>query len=427
MEFFYFYYVGIKTAGREIGFSGSDDCVLKNKTFLLILLIIFAFSGNASWGLNAPGTILFHQKGKIYSIKPDETDRKVIAEKGSGPALASPDGKKIIYKLNNQIFLITDSDQKGKLIYRGNDDEVIILLSWLGSDRFFFKKVPPIPKGGIKKIQQEKAHTYFIINVDTNTMKKLGEFYEDPDFSPDAQYWVYSTYQPGKDKSEVYGGEIGEKGRYVFDGRMKDVLAWDRKTGSVVYTFKDKIYSYRIHPRERQIYNLPFKDVVVVSFSSPSLIFYYENQEENRKGLILFDPEVQEQKTLIDKKVVAREVTHNPERDKFIIFVPDRHDDFMGEGKLYLVEAKKGEATELTRDVGRRIFKRYNMSNQWSPDGKYFAYEKLRLKYSNFKKSEIFIAGEGKNEKLIRDMKFFRQPALPTWADFNQEKKTRNR
>ncbi len=374
------------------------------KVFIVLILLGMMF--HISTAFEAEGKIIFYEKGKIISLQPDERGREVISNIGETPAIASPDGKKIIFTCKNRIYIKEIDNKEVKPIYEGQKGDKIALISWLSdSQRFYFRK-----------LNSNGKHHYFVLDVKENRIMDLGEFYEAPIISPSGKCWVYSTYDPNKPKCEVYGGLLGKKGNYVYDGRLTHFLSWDVEKEVVTYEIHDKIYSFDVIERYRQLFRLPFKDVKIVSFGYPYLVYYYKDQENKKKGILLYDPKSNEQTAVIDKKAIAFQIGYNVTHDKFLVFVPRDPKKIMGEGDVYLIEGNTGEATKLTRDVGYRVFNVINYNNQWSPDGKYIVYEKIRLKYSKYKKSEIFIAGEGKNEKFIKKMRFFRHPANPTWG-----------
>jgi hypothetical protein len=213
------------------------------------------------------------------------------------------------------------------------------------------------------------------------------------------------------DESQIYANEIGtDKKQFVFQGRRKEILGWDKENSIVLYTMFDKIYAFDLVHRQRQIINLPFKEVIVFAYNKSGIMFYHKNQEEKDPGIMLFDPQKGEQKGLIEGKKTALVVSYNQDLSKLIFFVPQNPSSEMGEGELYLFEADTANVVKLTRDKGRRVIMDKNLALQWSPDGKYFVYEKVRMKHGDIKKSELWIAGSGKNEL------FKKQAGNPVWG-----------
>lgn len=372
---------------------------LKNRFLFLIIIALLVLAAAPVFCLEAPGNIVYEKDGAIYLIQPDGRGEKKIADKGEGPALVSPDGGKVAYTLGSKIFV---KDLKGltNVVYEGAKNDNICLFAWKSEmGGFMFRK---ILDGG----KQE----YLAYNESDGKTKSLGILYEIPVLSRTGKYWAYSTYKPGEKKSEIYCGLPGEKGQYVFEGRMNQVLNWEKENDVVMYGLNDKIFGYHLMTRARQTFVLPFKDVYIVSLAYPSILYCFNDPEEHSPGLKIYDPEGNEQKDIIEEKKWFIQVSHNQDQDKTIVFNPSKAKDYLGEGDLYLIETKSGKSTKLTKDVGRRVLREINMDNQWSPDGKYFIYEKVRLKHSDIKKSEIFIAGEGKDEKLLK------QAGHPVWG-----------
>jgi hypothetical protein len=376
-------------------------CNALKKIFLLFIIItLLILAPRLGFCLEAPGNIVFERDGGIYLIQPDGRGEKKIADKGEGPVLISPDGQKVAYTLDNKIFL---KDLKGltNLVYEGAKTDNITLFSWkseLGG--FMFRK---LFDGG----KQE----FFIYNDSGGKVKSVGTLYEVPILSRTGKFWAYSTHHPGDKKSEIYCGPPGEKGQYVFEGRMNQTLNWDKENDVVMYGLNDKILGYHVETRSRQTFVLPFKDVYIVALAYPSILYCFNDTEEHSPGLKIYDPEGNEQKDIIEDKKSFIQVTHNQPQDKVVVFNPSKPGNFLGEGELFLIETKSGKSTKLTKDSGRRVLTEINMDNQWSPDGMYFIYEKVKLKNSSVKKSEIYIAGEGKDEKLLK------QAAHPVWGN----------
>lgn len=382
---------------------------MKKIIFTLIIAgIIALMPHSAVFSMEAPGNILFQFNGQLSTIQSDGRGGKTVSVGANTPAYVSPDGKKIVYFNENGIFLITDIKEKGKLINDSRKGEIPCFLGWnQESNGFFFRRT-----------NQDKSVSIFAMDLDKNSLRDLGSFQEIPKISPSGKYWVYSANKPETSESEVYGGLIGEKGRYIFDGHISNILCWDMVQDAIIYSVSDKIYGYSLEDRSRQIIPLPFKDVSVISFGASEILYKNRDQENNMPGLHIFDPETNEQKTLDDKKGIAVEVTHNMDRSKFVIFAPSKSNNLMGEGDLYLVESRDAKVTKLTKDSGNRIFNVINMNYQWSPDGKYFVYEKLKLSGQKAKKSELYIVGEGKNEVLLKSKKTsFNYFSNPTWGE----------
>jgi hypothetical protein len=365
----------------------------------IIAAAILAMSG-ASYGLDAPGHIIYEKDGAIFIMQPDGRGVKKLAEAGRGPVLSSPDGKKTAYYLHNSLYVVENGGQ-GRMVYQGKPDEKIHLFAWKpGELGIFFRKLEP---GG--------GQHFFRMDEEKGIIKDLGVHHETPVLFETGEYWVHSSFKPGVKNSEVYGGPPGEKGNYIFHGKLANVIGWDRKSPVLLYYANDKIFGYELLNRIRQTFNLPFSDISVVHFGMSCILYYYPDYEEKSAGLKIYDPERSERTDIIEEKKVFVPVTTNQDNMKLVVFVPQKPKDIMGEGELYLVEIKEAKATKLTKERGYRVFREINMDNQWSPDGKYFVYDKVSMKFSSVKKSEIFIAGEGKDEKLIK------QAGHPIWCD----------
>jgi len=372
---------------------------MKRKIMILTILILLFFILNSflnfgAWAIEAPGHIVYEHKGKLWSRRPDRSEEKVLSERGAtGSALYSPDGRLLVYPLGNKIFQIDLSKKKEKLLFEGAAKERIDLFSWLPALKSFM----------FRKQKENDIHEYYYLNLKETRIEKLKELYENPVLTRDGKYWAYTTVMPDQDgkKSQIYASKVGEeKGNFVFQGRYKDILGWNADAPVILYSMFDKIYAFNVSSRHRQIINLPFRSVVVVAYMKSGLIYYNKDQEENDSGIMIYDPQSGEQKQLIEPKKTAYLVTYNKDMTKIVFFAPDKMNDDMGHGQLYLFESKTGEAKSITRDLGRRVLLEKNMSLQWSPDGKYFVYEKLKMKFTNIKRSDIWISGEGKNERL---------------------------
>ncbi|MCE1247946.1 MAG: hypothetical protein LWY06_14985 [Firmicutes bacterium] len=371
--------------------------------YLFIAAIILAFS-TPVFAVEAPGNIFYESKGKLWTIQPDKAGERVISEKcPSGNGLLSPDGKQFVFPVNNAIYSVNLSDKQEKLLYEGEKGKEMDLYSWIqGMEGFVFR----INKG-------KDIFDYFQFKESDNKAVNILEAYEPPFLSDDGKFWAYTTYRPGmkSDESQIYAAEIGtDKKQFVFQGRRKEILGWDKENSVVLYTMFDKIYAFDLVHRQRQIINLPFKEIIVFAYNKSGIMYYNKNQEEKETGIMLFDPQKGEQKGLVEGKKTAFVVTYNQDLSKLIFFVPQNPANDMGEGELYLFESDNATVVKLTRDRGDRVVKEKNLALQWSPDGKYFVYEKVRMKHGDVKKSEIWIAGDGKNEQLRK------QAGNPVWG-----------
>lgn len=369
-------------------------CGIIRLTIFFLAAFLFCILPRAARAVEAPGIIIYEREGKLWMIQSDGEGQKILAERGAtSGALVSHDGKLVAYPYQNKIYLITMSDKSEKLIYEGAKEDKINLYQWLPDpDKFVFRKR-----------KANDTHDYFLLNIKDMQVKELGNFFESPMISPSGTHWAFTTLEPGKDteESQIYVSEIeGDNKFFVFQGAHKAILGWDRKNPVLLYTMFDKIYAFDVINRQRQIIRLPFKNVVVVAYNSSGILYYNKNQEEETPGIMLYDPQGGEEKRLIETKKTAYLVTQNEDSSKLIFFAPLQDGKDWQEGDLYLFESEKGEAAKLTRDVGRRVMMDNNFSLQWSPDGKYFAYQKLKMKHSKIKRSDIWIAGEGKDDRL---------------------------
>jgi Tol biopolymer transport system component len=380
---------------------------------IFIFLLFLTLSSQFALALDAAGYIVYQVDGALYSVQPDGRGDKKIIDKVDGQAVISPDGKKIAYFSEHSVFIKNLSDEQAKAIYIGKPGDIVNIITWMGEngDGILFRK--------ILSDKKENKSNYYYYNIPKGTIKDLGIFYEPPIIQPKTNSWVYPNLKSGSDKNEIFAGKIDGEGRYVFTGKILNVLSWEAKNDVLLYSFDDKIHGYDVNSRERQLIKLPFKDVNVVAYCYPTLL-YYQMKENESQGLQLFDPERNEQKEVVDSKKTFYLVTSNGPHDKVIVFAPDKANNLMGEGELFLVETKKGESIKLTKDLGRRVFNEISMRNQWSPDGKYFVYEKMRLKKQRLRKSDIYIAGEGKDEKLFQKGKPYGNFAMPTWGEINK-------
>ncbi|MFP4497369.1 MAG: hypothetical protein ACLFQV_04090 [Vulcanimicrobiota bacterium] len=378
---------------------------MKRSVVIILTLCFFMTLTTQLMALEAPGNIFFHKQDGVYVIQPDGRDEKKILEKAQGQVLPSPDGRKLLYVIDNALYISNMEDNTEKIIYQGNQDQ-LFPYRWLPDSDSFIFRTPDADK-----------LTYYILSIGDKQLKKLGSFYEPPSFSPNGKYWVYSDWTPGCSKSEVHGGNIGEEGNYVFTGRMTDVLSWDKDINAVLYGINDKLYGFDLDNRGRQIIPLRFKKIEIIAYGSSTMIFHYKNPDEDGEGLNIYDTEVGEQNTIIDKVKGARKVSMNKAGDKIIIFIPMDPDRFLWEGDLYFIDFRQGTANKITKDLGQRIFREINMDYQWSPDGKYFVYDNIRMRYSKPKKTELFMTeGKEKPHKMWKK-KFFDQLLYPTWAE----------
>ena len=387
-----------------------------NKTtkFLLVIFLTLIFIGltvNRARAVESTGFIVYEHKGKLRMIRPDKSDEKVISERGAtGGALISPNGDAIVYPYDNKIYHISVPSLKEKLLYTGNKDDKIDLYSWRSKmEGFIFRK----------RIKDD-LHEYYLFNIKDNQVTKLKDLFENPFMSECGNYWAYTTIKPGTEgkESQIYAGKITDKkARFVFQGRRKDILGWNRENPVVLYSKFDKIYAFDVINRYRQIIRLPsgFRDVFVIAYNNMGLLYYNKNQEENDKGILLLDPNSGEQKALIESDKTAYLVTYNRDRSKLVFFAPTKMYDDLGHGELYLFESKTGEATKLTRETGKRILVDKTLNYQWSPDGKYFVYERLKMKFTNIKRSDLWVAGEGKNDQLMK------RSGNPVWGVLKDE------
>ena len=377
---------------------------------LFITIIMPVFVTHEARAVEARGFIVYEHKGKLWMIRPDKSDEKVISERGAtAPVMISPTGDAVVYPHKNNIYLIEIPSFKEKLLYSGKEGEELDLFSWR-----------PKMEGFIFRKKNGDMHQYYMFNMKDNTVKTLRELYENPFLNDEGTYWAYTTLKPGdkSNESQIYACKISdEKGSFVFQGRRKDILGWNDEQPVVMYSKFDKIYAFDVVNRFRQIIRLPagFSNVFVIAYNKTGLLYYNKNQEENDKGLLLLDPNTGEQKALIETDKTAYLVTYNQDMSKMVLFAPTKMNDDLGHGELYLYESKTGEATKLTRDMGNRILLNRNLSFQWSPDGKYFIYEKLRMKYADIKRADIWVAGEGKNDQLIK------RGGNPVWGELKEE------
>lgn len=369
---------------------------IKRFNFLLCLsvfIFVFLVIGK-SLAVDAPGNILFEKKGKLWMIQPDHAGEKVISEKGaSSNALFSSKGEKVFYPLKNKIYMVDMNSMEEKLVYDGEKEDRVDLYSSLTDLNSFI----------FRKLREDGCHEYFRMTPKDNKVESLKTLYENPFLSRTGKYWAWTTCKPGegKDKSRIYAARVGNKKKqFVFQGVRKNIIGWDSNNPTVMYSMFDRIYAFDIVNRRRQRINLPFKDIFVIAYNKTGLLYYNLDQEEKDPGILLFDPQSGEQKQVIEKKKSAYLVTYNKNLSKVVFFCPTKFGDDMGHGELYLFESGTGEATKLTNDMGKRVILEKNMNLQWSPDGKYFVYEKLKIKFSQIKRSDIWIAGEGKNERL---------------------------
>jgi len=363
--------------------------------FLLGLSVLFTILMiGKSVAIEAPGNIIFEKKGKLWMIQPDRAGEKVISEKGAtSNALFSGGGEKVFFPLKNKIYMVNMNSMEEELIYEGEKEDKLDLYSWLDEQKCFL----------FRKLKENGFHEYFRLTPKDNKVENLKTLYESPFLSRTGKYWAWTTYKPdeGKEKSIIYASLIGNKKKqFVFQGIRKNIIGWDSQNPIVLYSMFDRIYAFDLVNRRRQRINLPFKDIFVVAYNKNGLLYYNLNQTEEDQGILLFDPQSGEQKKVIDKKKSAFLVSYNQDLSKIVFFCPSRYGDDMGHGELYLLDGGTGEAVKLTNDIGRRVMFEKNMNLQWSPDGKYFVYEKLRIKFSKIKRSDIWIAGEGKNEQL---------------------------
>lgn len=377
---------------------------------LFIVMMLSAFVIDEAKAVEARGFIVYEHKGKLWMIRPDKSDEKIISERGAtAPVLISPTGDAVIYPHKNNIYLLEVPDFKEKLLYSAKEGEELDLFSWRsGMEGFIFRK-----KDG-------DMHQYFMFNMKDNTVKTLRELYETPFLNEDGTYWAYTTLKPGdkSEESQIYAGKVNEeKGNLVFQGKRKDILGWSSEQPVVLYSKFDKIYAFDVVNRLRQIIRLPagFSEVFVIAYNNSGLLYYHKNQEEKDKGLLLLDPNTGEQKALIETDKTAYLVTYNKDMSKLVFFAPSKMNDDLGHGELYLFESKTGEATKLTKDMGNRLLLNRNLSFQWSPDGKYFIYERLKMKHGNIKRADIWVAGEGKNDQLIK------RGGNPVWGELKEE------
>ena len=361
-------------------------------SFIIVVVTFIIVLSPLGFCEDIPGLILYEKDGAVFSIQPDGRGNKKLADNARGPLMPSPDASRYAFVMGSKIFLIKPPKYKVQLIYQGKDNDEIFLVDWKSkSGGFFFRKLLP---DGRQKI--------FLLDDEKGLIKDLGVYYESPVISSDGRFWVYSDYDPKiNNKSEVRGGEPGDKGLYVFHGRVSQVLGWDQKSPAVLYFSNDKILGYEVVNRARQIFNLPFQGITVVGFGYPSILYFYNDTEENDSGLKLYDPERKEKEDVIDNKKFFIKAASNRDDSKFIIFVPRKKNNPLGEGEVYFVDSKTATSTKLTRDTGRRVLLELNLNNNFSPDGKYFIYEKLKLKYSNIKRSDLWIIGGKKEVKLM--------------------------
>jgi len=368
--------------------------VKRSPICLFLILIMVSFTLSRGFCSDMPGRILYEKDGALCSIQPDGRGNKVIVPDARGPVLPSPDGTRLAFVRDNQIFLVSGPEHTVSLLYQGQDDDGIFLMDWKTKSRGFF----------FRKFLDDGSQKIFLINDEEGLIKDLGLYHETPVLSHQGDFWVYSDYNPEDPdkKSEVWGGEPGEKGVYVFHGRVSQVLGWDKNSPAVMYFINDKIYGFELVSRARQIFNLPFDDVTVIAFGYPSILYFKNlSDEDEAGGLKLYDPERREQEDVIDGKKLFLRVASNKEDTRHIVFVPQRNNDPLGEGDLYFVNTSDATSTKLTKDIGRRVLLENNLSHNFSPCGKYFVYEKLRLRFSNIKRSELWIVGGEKETKLI--------------------------
>lgn len=327
-------------------------------------------------------------------IQPDHAGEKVISEKGaSSNALFSSTGEKVFYPLNNKIYMIDMNSMEEKLVYEGEKEDKVDLYSWISDLNSFI----------FRKLRKDGCYEYFRMTPENNKIESLKTLYENPFLSRAGKYWAWTTCKPGesKDKSKIYAARVGNKKKqFVFQGIRKNIIGWDSKNPTVLYSMFDVIYAFDIVKRRRQKIKLPFKNIFVVAYNKNGLLYYNLDQSEKDQGIFLFDPQSGEQKQIIENKKNAYLVTYNKDLSKIVFFCPKKFGDDMGNGELYLFEGSTGEAKKLTNDMGKRVIFKKNMNLQWSPDGKYFVYEKVKIKFSQIKRSDIWIAGEGKNERL---------------------------
>lgn len=371
----------------------------------LIIVMVLVIAGPAL-AVESEGYITYQNDGNLCRILPDGRGEKVLVKGFSGQYSVSPDGKKIVFADKNRIYSMPINGGDRKLIYEGAKDKTLQVLRWLPDSKSFFFRIP----------EKDDSAKYFILDEAKGNLKDLGLHYERPLISPSGTYWVYSTKAPGVKKVEVYGGNIGEKGNYIFTGGMDMILSWQAEKDVIIYSKKSKLLWYKLDNRQRQIVNLHLKDIKVIAFAGSTVVYVNTNFEVKEPAMMIYDPDRNVQDSLLDGKKGGIFISHNKNMDKILIFIPRNLKKPMEEGDLYFVDVQKGKAEKLTRDVGERLINRTDLSQQWSPDGKFFVYEKMRLKHSKFKKSEVFVAGEDKNEKLIKTPGIFREPAFPVWV-----------
>jgi Tol biopolymer transport system component len=358
------------------------------------------------------GHILYVRNGNLYYANPDGTSEEKIADNVKGQVLQSPDGRMIAYISGNAIHVNKFADNTGEEVYSFEEGENFNLYAW-----------PPQPGKTFifRRINKDGAQDFFTIDISNKHVKEIGSFFETPVISPRGMYWVYSTYKPGKEKSEVFGGEIGQQGNYVYTGRISSVLGWDPDNEVVAYAVNDKIVLYHVESRQRQVMNVPFKDSRMVAFGFSSILYFNRRRGENVGDLMLFDPERGEQKEVIENKRDCILVTYNDKQDKFVVFVPSSENNPMGEGVLYLVDIRKGESKKLAADLGHRIFQEINMDNQWSPDGNHFVFENLTFKRSQLRRGEVWVTtNQEKSRKMMSDWKNYNEFAYPVWAKISR-------
>lgn len=376
---------------------------------IIVMLFAFIMLTSSANAVDAPGSIVFEREGKLWIIQPDGAGEKVLSEKAAtGYAVFSTDGDKVVFPYKHSIYMVDTFSMEEKLLYEGSENDKISIFCWSPkTDGFIFRKA-----------QDNGSQDYYVFNLKENKAKRVMNLFENPIISTNGEYWAYTTLQPGQksEESRIYVSEIGEDNRqFVFQGTIRNVLGWDQQASVVLYSMFDKIYAFDVKNRQRQIINLPLKNVFIVAYDSTGLLYHNLDQEERQSGILLYNPESGEEKPLIESKKTAYVVTQNNDSSKLVFFVPTRPGDDMGEGDLYLFEGRKGEAVKLTRDIGKRVLTKKNLDLQWSPDGKYFVYEQLRLRFSQIRRADLWIAGEGRNDRLKP------HAANPSWGKDRRE------
>jgi hypothetical protein len=381
---------------------------------IAMLIIVTSISGANEKKTDAvySGHILYLKNGGLYSAKPDGTDEEMISDNVKGQILLSPDSGMVAFISGNALyvknFADNSADNSKEEIYSFDEGENFNLYLW-----------PPAPGRMFifRRINQDGRQDFFTADVSAGQVKEVGSFYEPPIISPAGKYWVYSTYQPGKEKSDVFGGEIGQQGNYVYTGRISNIAGWDPVNEVVAFAVNDKIVLYQLETRQRQIMNLPFRGSKIVGFGFSSILYFNPRRNENVGDLMLFDPERGEQKEIIDNKKGCILVSHNNKLNKFVVFIPADPKNLKGEGDLYMVDIQKGESKKLTRELGRRIFQEINMNNQWSPDGNHFVFENLTFKHAQLKRAEVWVTtNQEKSRKMMQNWKHYHSYAYPIWG-----------